>query len=128
MKNKLLWALIVAATVAIAASLLEGWGVVSLPAAGAGDFALGGDCFACWVCGGETVADGLDFSGVGGGGGVGARLAVGGGESAVFGDDFFAVDQGDYCAAFVWHAGGGDCGARGFEESGAAGDQVARLF
>ncbi len=31
MKNKLLWALIVAATVAIAASLLESWGVVSLP-------------------------------------------------------------------------------------------------
>jgi proton glutamate symport protein len=32
MKNKLLWALIVAATVAIAASLLESWNVVSLPA------------------------------------------------------------------------------------------------
>jgi biotin transporter BioY len=33
MKNKLLWALIVAATVAIAASLLESWGAVSLPTA-----------------------------------------------------------------------------------------------
>jgi proton glutamate symport protein len=32
MKNKLLWALIVAATVAIAVSLMEGWSVVSLPA------------------------------------------------------------------------------------------------
>src|SRR5580658_7061806 len=32
MKNKLLWALIVVATVAIAVSLLEGWGVVSVPA------------------------------------------------------------------------------------------------
>src|SRR5580692_3240062 len=32
MKNKLLWALIVAATVAIAASLLGSWNVVSLPA------------------------------------------------------------------------------------------------
>jgi proton glutamate symport protein len=31
MKNKLLWALIVAATVAIGASLLESWSVVSLP-------------------------------------------------------------------------------------------------
>ncbi|HEY6384956.1 MAG TPA: cation:dicarboxylase symporter family transporter, partial [Candidatus Acidoferrum sp.] len=31
MKNKLLGAMIVAATVAIAASLLESWGVVSLP-------------------------------------------------------------------------------------------------
>src|SRR5271155_1262597 len=31
MKNRLLWALIVAATAAIAASLLESWNVVSLP-------------------------------------------------------------------------------------------------
>src|SRR5580693_6910342 len=47
-----------------------------------------------------------------------------GGQTATAWNDFFAVDQGDYCAAAFWDFGGGDCRARGFEESGAAGAEV----